>query len=302
MAERNATELTERKVEASERKSTLDRPKPCLNPAKYPDWPFIPWEEQSEYYFRTVRGLHNSGVNPQSDVNRLPVTDQDIAEIFGPLRKLTVSNPLLDPQTLEVLIEKYWRCYGTDDVTNGTFQKWFISAYIAEEKGVEINWCKAAVRTAREKDRRRNSFRVRSGEIRMSELSTADVRGLGVGERADSKSHIIDQDLKVGGGFCPYGVSSVSLEGVGDVLVACSDLLMTCREKIAEVEALRTSTRDKLGRFEQNTENRRADVSEYEEMVVSYQNELAKVTRQIEAEEGKVCLGPFSTCILCIYV
>ena len=98
---------------------------------------------------------------------------------------------------------------------------------------MKINWCKAAARTAREKCRQQITAKVRIGDRKISELSAADLCSLGVGGHGgDSKSHIIDQDLKVDGGVCSFGISSFDLQDVGEVMDACSNLFSECRDKI----------------------------------------------------------------------
>ena len=58
----------------------------------------------------------------------------------------------------------------------------------------------------------------------MFELSVVDLCSLGVGGcGGDSKSHIIDKYLKVGGGVCLFKVLSFDLQDVGRVLDACFD-------------------------------------------------------------------------------
>ena len=47
------------------------------------------------------------------------------------------------------------------------------------------------------------TVRVRIGDRKMSKLNAVDLCSFGVGGRGgDSKSHIIDQDLKARGGVC----------------------------------------------------------------------------------------------------
>ena len=52
--------------------------------------------------------------------------------------------------------------------------------------------------------------RVRIGDRKMLELNPADLSSLGVGGHGgDSKSHIIDQCLKVVDGVCLFGILSL---------------------------------------------------------------------------------------------
>jgi len=44
-------------------------------------------------------------------------------------------------------------------VTNNEFYLWLIKGYIAQEKGIELNWVKVATSTAREKFKRKEITR-----------------------------------------------------------------------------------------------------------------------------------------------
>ena len=101
----------------------VDRPHPCIDTAKYQDWPFVPYVEQTVEYFAKVQDLNNCGLNPQSELNKLDIIEADLIEVFGPLKRFTMSNLDLHRETLEELKEKYWRCYGMDDVMNNNFMK-----------------------------------------------------------------------------------------------------------------------------------------------------------------------------------
>ena len=72
---------------------SLDRLHLCIDIEKFPDSPFVPCLEQTVEYLANVRGLNNSGLNPQLDVNKLDVIDANMIEVFGPSKRFTTSNP-----------------------------------------------------------------------------------------------------------------------------------------------------------------------------------------------------------------
>lgn len=235
-----------------------------------------------------MRDLSGEGTNPYSNKHRLQVTEEDFCEFFGKSKKFTIYNPNIRLDVLDELIEQYWCCYEIDDVTNDTFQKWFILGFIEQKKGVPINLCKGAPRTAKEKWRHQISQRAKSGEGKTSELSATAFGSLDAGEHVDSRSHIIDQDFKASSGVCPYGVSAIALQGVDDVLETFTELLTMCQEKVVHVQDLRQFTSDKIGRFELNMGDCHSSISDYKEMIVFYDDKVAKVHMEIEVEKKKV--------------
>jgi hypothetical protein len=63
------------------------------------------------------------------------------------------TNPHLD--TKKHLVSLYWQVYGTNQVTNNEYMNWFVKGYIAQKKGKNVNWAKAAIFTAHEKAQRK---------------------------------------------------------------------------------------------------------------------------------------------------
>ena len=85
-----------------------------------------------------MRSLNNCGLNPQSDVNKLDVTDIDLIEVFSPSKRFITFNSNLHHEALEELKEKYWHCYGMDDVTNDIFMKWFVLGTLHKRRALKL--------------------------------------------------------------------------------------------------------------------------------------------------------------------
>jgi hypothetical protein len=105
-------------------------------------------------FFAFVRKLNNKGFNPETQITNVHVTDEDIVEVFRESRVLRTINLDLDPNTRLELFCLYSWCYGTTNITNNEFYLWFVKGYIVQEKGIDINWAKAATSTIIEKLRR----------------------------------------------------------------------------------------------------------------------------------------------------
>jgi hypothetical protein len=237
---------------------------------------------QIEEYFHTVRGLPNQGLNPYNDSNEFPMKENDLIELFGQKRVFRTTNPNLDPVHLQGLKKLYWQCYGTDHVSNNEFQLWFVKGFIVDRRGEKLNWCAAAARTSRERNRRLLLAKARSGEIGMSELSSFGGHGsLGVYERGDSKLHILDC-TPTATGICSFGVATSDLQSVHDVLSTCSELLEICQGEVVKVKAARTSMREKLFALELNMEDRRTGILETQESIASYESDLTAVEKKIK--------------------
>jgi hypothetical protein len=82
------------------------------------------------------------------------VTDANIMEVFKEVKVLRITNLALDPTTKLELLRLYAQCYGHNNVTKNELFLWFVKGYIAQEKGIDINWAKVATSTAKEKLRK----------------------------------------------------------------------------------------------------------------------------------------------------
>jgi hypothetical protein len=60
------------------------------------------------------------------------VFDADILEIFGPsFEGFKTNNLNLHLEMKKVLLQFYWKVYGTEQVMNNEFMLWFVKGYIA---------------------------------------------------------------------------------------------------------------------------------------------------------------------------
>jgi len=50
-----------------------------------------------------------------------------------------------------VVEEIYWKMFGTSSATNNEIPTWIVHGFIAQGKGVDINWAKAIDSTTKEK-------------------------------------------------------------------------------------------------------------------------------------------------------
>ncbi len=82
------------------------------------------------------------------------VIDEDIIEVFGESQVFKTTNSDLDLNIRLELLCFYSQCYGTTNVTNNEFYLWFVKGYIAQKKGININWAKTTTSTTREKLRK----------------------------------------------------------------------------------------------------------------------------------------------------
>ena len=74
-----------------------------------------------------------------------------------------------------------------------------------------------------------------------------------------------------------FGILSFDLQDVGEVLDACSDLHLECRDKVSEVEALQRATIAKLNKYEHSTKECYSNVRDHEEMILKYKLFIAIV-------------------------
>ncbi len=82
------------------------------------------------------------------------MTNADIMEVFGEFKIFRFINPTLDPATKLEFLCLYSKCYGHSNVNNNEFYLWFVKGYIVPEKGLDIDWAKAAASTTRGKFRK----------------------------------------------------------------------------------------------------------------------------------------------------
>jgi hypothetical protein len=99
--------------------------------SKFPPWDYVPYKDQTEYYFKIIRKLSGERFNPKANFPPNIMSDADIAEVFGLLAKgFKTTNLNLHPKMKKDLLRLYCKVYGIDQVMNNKFMIWFMKGYI----------------------------------------------------------------------------------------------------------------------------------------------------------------------------
>jgi hypothetical protein len=88
------------------------------------------------------------------DLTPKEVCETNIEEVFGKVAKFKTTNTQLCTETKKELLELCCRIYGTSIITNNEFMSWVVKGYIAQAKGYNVNWARAATLIAKEKARK----------------------------------------------------------------------------------------------------------------------------------------------------
>jgi hypothetical protein len=139
--------------------------------SEFPQWGYVPYKDQIENYFKTIKKLSGEGFNPKANFPPNIVSDADIAKAFRLSSKsFKTTNLNLHPKMKKDLFRFYWKMFGTNQVTNNKLMIWFMKCYIVQKKGEKVNWAKAIASTAQEKARKeeanlmKNGFAIFSGK------------------------------------------------------------------------------------------------------------------------------------------
>lgn len=62
---------------------------------EYPKWPWVDYKFQDAKFFKEVRKLLTSGLDPKGKITNKYVTIVDVAKIFGNVHTFKITNPLL---------------------------------------------------------------------------------------------------------------------------------------------------------------------------------------------------------------
>jgi hypothetical protein len=119
-------------------------------------------------YFSIVRKLYNKSLNPKINLTNVHVCDEDLMEVFGLNCSYKLINPFIHVDIKCELKKLHWQIYGSTTPTNNDFVLWFMKGYIAQKKGIKINWEKTTTSITRERAQRRNVGRFKSGSIALS--------------------------------------------------------------------------------------------------------------------------------------
>jgi hypothetical protein len=99
--------------------------------SKFPPWDYVPYKDQTKYYFKIIRKLSGEGFNPKTNFHPNIVSDANIVEVFGLSSKgFKTTNLNLHPKLKKDLFKLYWKVYGIDQMTNNKFMIWFMKGYI----------------------------------------------------------------------------------------------------------------------------------------------------------------------------
>jgi hypothetical protein len=70
-------------------------------------------------------------------------------EVFKEAKVLKITNLALEITMKLELLHLYAQCYGHNNVTNNELFMWFVKGYIAQDKGIDINWAKVTTSIAK---------------------------------------------------------------------------------------------------------------------------------------------------------
>lgn len=105
----------------------------------WPPFPPKPTGEDNEIYFKTVRQLPSEGLDPKSDITDQHVSSADVMKLFGVVKPLRVTNPILPDVDRKGLHTIFWRVNGHGHIPNNEFMSWLVRGYIAEKRGLKVN-------------------------------------------------------------------------------------------------------------------------------------------------------------------
>jgi hypothetical protein len=119
-----------------------------------------------------------------------------------------------------------WQIYGTSSITNNAFVIWVVRRFIAQEKGIEINWTTIAAWTAKEK-----CYRM---EVLALRFQSIDLNGPCVSQKFSTDGKSIKSNVHFMSDFkvlktscitCLYGVVANNLKQVENLVSFISELL-----------------------------------------------------------------------------
>jgi hypothetical protein len=110
-------------------------------------------KKQDAIFFPTIQELNNIGEDPKY-LNNEYVTMEECIALFGGSRKFKLKCLKLKFEDRAAIEEIYWRVFGTSSVTNNEIPVSIVHGFIAQRKGIDINWAKVVESTTKEKARR----------------------------------------------------------------------------------------------------------------------------------------------------
>jgi hypothetical protein len=174
----------------------------------------VEYESQIEEFFIKVRKFNGTGLNPKCDIIANEVSEADIKEVLGKVVKFKITNTQLHANTKKDLLHLCSHIYDMSNVTNNELMSWAMKGYIAQMKGCDVNWARAATLTAKEKACRLVVEKLRSG--RSSNVSRLSLKGVSCKiELGDvvCKNFGLPKVTR-GKGICPYAIPLAKLAQV----------------------------------------------------------------------------------------
>jgi len=201
----------------------------------------------------------------------------------------------------KVAIEEiYWRVFGTSSVTNNEIPTWIVCGFIAQIKGIDINWTKAIESTIKKKARRDDAKGGGHLATMKKEHAPHPTNSGGIMDVIDGQLRSQLQSMKIGveyGGSatvfedniehsfpttrrCPYGVSSEDIRKVGELLELKKELHSICKSKIKSLNVDHKVSSNKLLGMKFNMDDRKKVVEVEEAKVAKVEKVLAKIFEQ----------------------
>ncbi len=191
-----------------EKKDRRTKPKLEKGSPKFLAWECVNLSLQIEEFFDVVRHLNNKRFNPRIELTFEHVSEIDIDEVFGPLKqpKYKYTNSTLHPNIIKGLVRLCWQIYGTFVITNNDFASWVVKGFIAQKKGVNVNWATIVAWTEKEEACKLKAMALKFEGIELS--------GVTISWKLDTredfiKNHVVlVKNFEVKKGLCPFNVSS----------------------------------------------------------------------------------------------
>jgi len=76
---------------------------------EYPKWPWVDYKFQDAKFFEEVRKLLARGLDPKGEITNKYLIISDVAQIFGNVHKLKITNPLFTKEQKKQLENLYWK-------------------------------------------------------------------------------------------------------------------------------------------------------------------------------------------------
>lgn len=98
-------------------------------------------KKQDVDFFAIVRLLNNTSLDPNFDLDNDHVIVKECTTLFGgrKFKMKCIVLKLVDKVTME---EIYWRVFGTYTIISNDMLTWIVCGYIAQKKGLTINWAR----------------------------------------------------------------------------------------------------------------------------------------------------------------